>query len=99
MFQRLKKGRDEHPGLLFYGERILYYIIRPIIKRLLQLQFIDPTAVGTAADTVILGIGPFQGMTTAGDRIGFLRPTGAAGDTVLFDAIDVESQVIVIAFG
>ena len=100
VYESLKeKGRDEHPGLLFYGERIQYYIIRPIIKRLLQFEFIDPTAVGTAADTVILGEGPFQGMSTAGDGIGSLCPTGAAGNPVLLDAIDVESQVIIIGFG
>ena len=76
-----------------------YSIKRSIIKGLLELEFIYPTAVGTGADTVILGEGPFQGMGTAGDGIGSLCPTGAAGNPVLFDAVNVESQVIIIGFG
>ena len=98
LVMRLKeKGRDGGPGLLFYGERILSK--RSIFKGSLEFQFVYPTTVRTAADTDIFGERPFQGMSTAGNGISSLGPTGAAGDPVLLDAVDVESQVIIIGFG
>ena len=98
-FLRLKeKGRDGNPGLLFYWERIQLNVRCSIRKGLLELEFIYPTAVGTGADTVILDVGPFQGMGTAGDGIGFLCPVDGTGNRVLFDTVDVESQVIIIGF-
>jgi hypothetical protein len=94
-----EKGRDGHPGLLFYGERMLFNVIRSLTIGLLEFEFIDPTAVGTTADRAILGEGPFQGMGSAGDGIGPLCPTGAAGNPVLLNAVNVKPQVIIIGFG
>jgi len=70
-----KKAGESIPGHLSKNYRVK-------VCRLLKFQFVYVTAIGTAADTAVFGVGPFERMGTGGDGIGFLYPVDIPGDAV-----------------